>query len=463
MKVLRVVGLVTVLVLLAVVGASAQENTSSQAPGTWSSSINLQNPSLDDATVVITFYDSTGAEALAFTVDPPIPAGGSRSYYLPSQVPGLDDGQYSAVVSSSAPVQVVANASSSSPTTSGAYNGISADRTATSLSFPGLYNNYYGFYSELVIQNTSSDATNVSVSIKQGATEVYSDNFDIPGNASRVLPMQDIATLPSGNTAKFAATVTSNDGKNLAGVANIWSAYKYGEFGDYNGYVSGATVSYAPALYNSYYGFVSALTVMNADSAPADILVTYSNGATETATLAVGQSVEYYQPNNASLPSGNAAGVFSAKVESTNGKLLYTLVNVEDKTKGLLASYNGPSEASETVLAPVVLKEFYNWFSAVTVQNVGSAATNVRITYADAGGSTQEFLNVPANGTINIIQLAAAGCPLPDKSSVAATIESYADSGLTVQPLVAVVQENSETSYTVTKGDYLLAYTAVAQ
>jgi hypothetical protein len=455
--------LVTILVLVSVVGVGAQESTSSKAPGTWASSINLQNPTSTDATVVITFYDSAGNVALDFNVTPDIPANGSRSYYVPAEVPGLADGQYAAAISSSVELQVVANASSSGPATAGAYNGITADQTATSLAFPGLYNNYYGFYSELVIQNTDSASTNVTVSIKQGATEAWSGSFDIPGNASRVLAMADITGLPSGNSAKFAAVVASNDGKNLAAVANIWTDAMYGEFGDYNGYAAGAAAVYAPALYNDYYNFVSALTVMNADTAAADILVTYGNGETETKTLAVGESVEYYQPNNAALPSGNTNGVFSAKVESTNGMNLYALVTVEDKTKGLLASYNCPSESSETILAPVVLKEFYNWFSAATVQNVGAAATNVRITYADASATTQTFTNVPANGTINIIQLAGAGCLLPDGSSVAATIESYAAGGLSAQPLVAVVQENSDTRYASTAGDYLLAYTAVAR
>lgn len=465
MKKIQILALVTILLLTTGVGAaSAQSGTSTKAPGTWSSSINLQNPNSTEATVVITFYDSNGDVALDFPISPNLPAYGSRSYYVPTQVPGLSDGQYSAVVSSNASLQVVANASSISPATAGAYNGISTGEIGDSLAFPGLYNNYYGFYSELVIQNTDSTDTSVTVSLKQGATEAYSTTFAIPGNASRVLALEDITGLTSGNSAKFAATVTSNDSKSLAGVVNVWTGAMYGELSDYNGYVGGTTTVYAPALYKNYYNFVSALTVMNADPSNSNqILVTYSNGVTETKTLGIGESVEYYQPNNTGLPSGNTNGVFSAKIESLSGRNLYALVTVEDKTTGLLASYNCPSQSSNTVLAPVVLKEFYQWFSAVTVQNVGSAATNVRITYADSGSTTQQFTNIPANGTVNIIQLAAAGCLLPDGNSVAATIESYAGGGLTVQPLVAVVQENSSSRYAATPGDYLLAYTAVAQ
>jgi len=467
MKTLRVLGMIIVLTLTIGVGVSADGGPSSKAPGTWSSSINLQNPNSEAAQVVIAFYDSNGLNVLNFDVSPDLPANGSRSYYVPTDITGLSDGQYAVTISSNVELQVVANASSSNPSTTCAYNGISTAQTGTTLAFPGLYNNYYGFYSELVIQNTDSDSTTANVSIKQGATEVYAGSMDIPGNSTRVLAMSDISTLPSGNTAKFAATVTSNNGKNLAGVANNWTSAKYGELSDYNGYVTAAGTVYAPALYNDYYDFVSSLTVMNAGTLSTGILVTYGNGQTETKTLGVGESVEYYQPDNTALPSGDVNGVFSAKIEATtSGGTVYALVNAEDKNKGLLASYNCPTQASTTILAPVVMKEFYQWFSAVTVQNVGTAATNVKITYADTGATVQKWEGtsaVPASGTVNIIQLASAGCSLPDNNSVAATIESYAGGGLTAQPLVAVIQENSDTRYTATAGDYLAAYTAVAQ
>ena len=104
---------------------------------------------------------------------------------------------------------------------------------------------------------------------------------------------------------------------------------------------------------------------------------------------------------------------------------------------------------------PVVLKSFYNWFSAQTVQNVGSASTDITITYAD--GHSKAFTGVPANGTVNIIELDSAGSVLPDGSSISAVITSSGE------PIVAVVQENSEVMYGATPGDYLLAYTGIAQ
>jgi hypothetical protein len=458
-KVSVILFVIMLLSLIVVVSVSAQGSTGSKAPGTWVSSINIQNTGDAQADQVhIKFYDASGNLALDFLVTPAIPKGGSRSLYIPTDVAGLSDGQYSTVIESNQPLQVVANSSSTGPSTAGAYTGFQVDQIGSPLYFPGLYKDYYGFWSELVLQNTSSTQADITIeffSQKTGTKITGADvSTTIPGNASRIFALQDLTSVPSGNTSGLiSAKVTSST--DLAGVANLWSSAFHGEFGDYNGYISGSTsVVYAPALYNNYFSFVSSLTVQNIGTSDANIKVTYSNGTTETKTLNPFQATEYYQPNNSSLPSGNTNGVFSAKVESLNNQPIVVLVNVEDKSKGLLASYNGPSGAATSTGCPVVLKSFYGWFSAQTVQNVGDAKTDITITYA--GGQTKTYKDVAANGTVNIIELDSAGSVLPNTSSVSAVVES---SG---QPIVAVVQEDSKDRYSNTPGDYLLAYTCVS-
>ena len=458
MLLMRAGQLAIILGLLIPVPVSAQGSTGTQAPGTWSSSINLQNTGTSAANVVLNFYDSSGSLVLAFSVTPTIPAGGSRSLFVPTDVTGLADGQFSVVVSSDQPMQAVANSSSSSPATAGAYTGLQVNEVGTNLFFPGLYKSYFGFDSEVALQNTESTDASVTLKFYKQATGGLVATVGpviIPATSTRIFALQDLAGVPSGNTdGLLSAQVTSD--KILAGIANLWSSAFDGEFGDYNGYVSGSTsVVYAPALYNEFFGFVSALTIQNVSSGGnADIKVTYSNGETETKTLLPFQAVEYFQPNNSALPSGNVDGVFSAKIESLNAAPIVALVTVEEKTRGLLASYNGPSLASGTSICPVVLKSFFQWFSAQTVQNVGTAPTDITIEYAT--GESKVFTNVPANGTVNIIELDATGSVLPDGSSVAAEITSSGE------PIVAVVQENSNERYAGTPGDYLLAYTCVS-
>ena len=437
---------------VAPVFAQAEVNATS-APGVWVSSINIQNPSDTEANVVLDFYDANGTKVFTFNVSPPIPAKGSRSLYVPADVAGLASGQFSVVASSNVDINVVVNSSSTAPYTAGAYTGVKSGETGTVLYFPGLYNNYYGFYSELVLQNTGDTTANVSIQFydqRTGAAVGTLVTGTIPLGSSKTFVLSSISGLPSGNAnGLFSAKVTSTNGMMLAGVANIWTAAVHGEFAEYSAFIQGDTSIYVPALYKAYYDFVSSLTIQNLGTASTNVTITYSNGTVDSATIAANQAIELYQPNNPSLPSGNANGVFSAKVTSS-GEPIVALVNIEDKNKGSLASYNGLVGPTNTVLCPVVLKDYYYWFSAETVQNVGTAPTNITITYAN--GMTRVYNNVPPNGTVNIIELANAGSPLPVTSSLAATITS---SG---QPLVAVVQENSNTRYSENPGDYLLSY-----
>jgi len=440
------------ITIIALLLPSSSIFAATSAPGSWVSSINIQNPSETDADVYLDFYNASGTLILNFHVTPVIPAGGSRSLYVPTDVTGLTSGQYSVVANSNTDVNMVVNSSSTTPSTAGAYTGLKNTNIGTTLFFPGLYNNYYGFYSELIIQNAGSSVANISIQFynqKTGAAVGSPYTHSIPVSASAIFTLNLLdPTLPSGNTSGlYSAKVTSDVA--VGGIAGNWSSYKSGEYSAYNAATTGGTTAFVPALYNNYYGFVSSLTVQNIDTAAANVTITYSNSQTETFTLETNQAKEFYQPNNLSLPSGNTAGVFSAKI--TADQEVLALVNVEDKTKGSLASYDGAVEPTNTVTCSVVLKDFYKWFSAETVQNVGTVNTNITVTYAD--GKTRTFNNVPPNGTINVIELDSAGSVLDPTSSLAATFTSSAS------PIVAVVQENSILSYNEVNGDYLLAYT----
>jgi hypothetical protein len=451
-----IVLLLLVAFLVPMTGVKAQDGTQSVtgAPGTWVASINIQNPSTSPAIVNISFYDATGGLALSFDVTPSIPAGGARSLYLPTDVTALGSGQFSAVASSDQPIQTVINLSSTVPYTVDSYVGVS--QGGTKLYFPGAYNNYYGFNSELQLQNAGTDVASVSIQFYNqttGAAVGSPYTSTIPVYATKTFGLAALTpALPSGNTnGLLAAVVTS--GQPLAGIMNSWSAAVHGEFASYNGFVGGGTTAYAPALYREYYGFGSALTVQNIGTGPTNVTVTLSNGKVLTKTaLAQNSSFQWYMPdkNLTGIPSGNTAGVFSAKIVSS-AQPVVALVNSEAKTAGSLAQYDGSNAATATVLCPVVMKAYYQWFSAETVQNVGTLTTDITITYP--GGYHKTATGVLPNGTVNFIELASAGSVLPDLSTLAATITS--SNG---QSLLAVVQENSNERNAAHPGDYLASY-----
>lgn len=445
----RVISLTLALLLVVVLGGSqvfAQGSTNTKVPGSWASSVNLQNLENSNSSVSIEFYDSSGN--LAFTHNDTLASQEGKSYYLPA-LAGLSNGQYAGVVNSTGRVEAVVNSLSSSPSTGYSYNGLTSSQIATNFSFPGLYNNYFGFFSEVVLQNPNNTAATVTLAFNNasGTTNI---NASVPANSSRVFALPDLAQLGSGNTnGLYSLSVTSD--QSLAALANIWSSAQSGQAGSYNSFISGSTTAYAPALYNNYFGFSSALTVQNVSANTATGTVTYSNGQTESFSLTPGASVEYFQPNNTNLPSGNSDGVFSAKVEADND--VVTLVSINQLSTGLFASYNGATSASTTVNVPVALKSYFGYFSAITVQNVGTSSTTATVTFA-TGQSTSAV--IPASGTHNFIQLDSAGDPVPAGTSTSAVVTAD-------QPLVVVVQENSPSSYSATPGDYLFAYTAVAQ
>jgi hypothetical protein len=437
----------------------AQGSEESQAPGSWASSINLQNLENSNNDVSIEFRDSNGNVEFTHT-DTLTPLEG-KSYYLPA-LDDLDSGQYSAVINSTGQLKAVVNSESQSPNTGYSYSGLDHTEIAQNFSFPGLYKDYYGFNSEVVLQNVTSTSASVQLSFKN-ASGSYNDTIEatIPAMSSRVFALQDLTALPAGGAPTsnqpnglYSLVVTSD--QNLAAVANLWTAAYFGEAGSYNSFVGGSTTAYAPALYNNYYNFVSALTVQAITASVGT--VTYSNGVTENFDLAAGESVEYYQPLNTSLPSGNTDGVFSAKVETSNGGEVVTLVTVEDKNQGLLASYNGATSTSDTINVPVALMEYYGYFSALTVQNVGTEPTTLTFEFA-SGETITTPEQVQPNGTFNCIQIAGASCPIASNTTTSAIVTS--SNG---QPLVTVVQENNPTRYQQSGGgDFLFAYTASPQ
>jgi hypothetical protein len=446
--------------------AAAQTN----APGVWSSSINLQNVTTSPATVVITFYNASGNVVTTYT--PSTLAGGEAlSIFVPAITtsPALPSGQYSVVVSSDvqilASVNTASTSSTSAPWTAFAYDGFDSSQAGTTLYFPGNYNNYFNFSSELVVQNTDASTTaTLRGTFRNQSGGVLASNVNlgtVAPNASRTIAMSSVSGLPSGNSAVFSAVITSDENVNLVGVANIWRTSPTNGTASYSGFTGGTTELYPPALYNNYYGFRSALTIQNVSASGNAIgTITYSNGQTVNFNLAGGAAQEYFQPANANLPSGNSAGVFAAKVTTTQGSVV-GLVSLSSATGGPFASYNVPGSASSSVNIPNLLSDYYGYFSAVTVQNAGTTATNVTITYAN--GMTKGPISVPAGGTTNIIHLDGAGDVLPFRTSTSATVTSSNGN-----PLVAVIQHNTSPNVAgynsaKTPSDYLLAVTGVSQ
>jgi hypothetical protein len=459
------------LVLVLALGAStiaAQGQDGTAAPGVWGSAINLQNVGTDTATTTIQFYNADGSLEYTYTPDP-LAVDGSLSIYVPGVVKALASGQYSVVVSSDQPVLATVNTgstnSTSAPWTAYSYEGFDQSQAATTLYFPGNYNNYYNIYSEIVLQNTGTSAATITGQfLKADGTviEAALDMGTIQPNASQVYPMTSLLPAQSGNAnGIFGAVITSSSP--VVGVVNHWRSTPASGTASYSAYTSGSAELYAPSLSNNYYGFGSALTIQNVGTGNAAGTITYSDGTVDTFDLAEGAARSYYQPANAALPSGNVNGVFGAKVVATSGEVVGLVsASIMNGSKGDYASYNAPSVAASSVSIPSVTSDYYGLFSAVTVQNTDDAlATDVTITYAD--GSFRTFTGVAAGDVVNILHLNNTGDILANRTATSAVVTS--SNGVN---LVAVIQQNTASNvagYDASKvpSDFLSAVTGVTE
>jgi hypothetical protein len=415
-RVALAVGLVGALVAAPSLGGShlltnAEAMSTQSVSGTWGSAVTVLNPSTSpgNADVTVDFYNSAGTLVSAATQTATVAPGTTAFWYVPNIV-GLPAGQtYSAVVSASQQVYATVNLGTMAATTpimGETYNGADQLGVATSASVPSVLRNYFGFTSNVVIQNAGSAATNVQLSItgNNGITNFLTPSVNVAANASTIV---DLATLTNLGDGFIGAATAIGGANNIAVISNNYtpselvpSAQPDFLFSSVNAippFASGTT-AFIPGLYRDYYGFFSALLVQNVDTTNADILVTYENGVTESAIGVVpGASHNFFTPNTLGLPTGIHSAVVTA-----GGKKILAQVNVQGKpgtVSGVgLASYSGSTGGTLNVFAPGLLKNYFTFNSALTIQNVDTVsapAGSITVSYSNGATHTNPTALAP--------------------------------------------------------------------
>lgn len=153
---------------------------------------------------------------------------------------------------------------------------------------------------------------------------------------------------------------------------------------------------------------VSSFTVQNVSTSSATVTVTFiaedgtqtvptelNNSQTNPFTLAAGESFEIYVPGipDTQLPSGRYSVMVSADQQ------IVAIANlVGQGTVNFNGSYSGFSSGAAPFYLPSVVYNYYGWYSLISVQNVGSAATDVTVTITCSDGTvgTLTQSNVPS-------------------------------------------------------------------
>lgn len=402
--------------------------------GPYTSAFTVQNLEAQEGTCQYSLYDATGTEAFTSALTPIL---ANKSVFVYVGGLAVSSATYSAVISCDVNAAAVSNYTGSGGAYAASYAGVPAEKTAATVSFPGLYKNYYQYYTNVVVQNAGNASVNATMKIYNGATLVDSETKAIPANASVVFDQQARAGLADG----IYAGVVEATGP-VAAMVNVWNGV--GQQYAYNGFIGGSAVAYSPVLMKSYYGFNTALTVQNVGDAPVNVTVTYSNGATNTKPIPAKASQLFYTPNEAGIPN---SWLGAAKIEATGGNIV-ALINESD-VNNRAASYTAFPAGGKTSNAPIVLRNYYSYSTSVTCQNLSATATDITATYSNGVIETK---NAPANSTALFYQPNTAG--LADNFNGSATFTA-------VQDIVCVVNENQVLN--PEQKDFLLTYEGIVQ
>jgi len=362
---------------------------------------------------------------------------------------GIAAGSYSGVVSCDQQVAAVANFSDADSGAS--YSGIGTP--ATTWYAPGIYDNYYNYYSNIVVQNATASPVNITVDIYAPGSAVpvkTQTANNVPAYASVNFEQEGAAEL-SDNVA-YSAKITGTG--NIAPIVNIYGLGAVNnQLYSYNPFSAGATKFYAPVIMNNYYGNYTAIAVQNVGTAAASVTITYGTGQTWSGIIAVNSAESRYTPLDTGGSAAYPGFLTSATIESTNGQPIVVVVN-ESNSYNRAASYSGFPSGSTTARAPIVMKRYYGYNTSITCQNIGTSATTMTLQYAGvAGSNTSPSIGV---GGTHMFYQPTDGL-IGDNFIGSATITSSGGNNI-----VCVVNEDrNEAPYQTQLNDFQYAYNAI--
>lgn len=423
------------------------------------SSFTVQNVGTGPATVVVTFYDEAGnaitpnplngGKSNPFTLNP----GESFEVYLPG-IPGLANGRYSVVISSDQPVVAIANLigqnTAGTVFYNGSYSGASAG--ATTMYLPAIVRAYYGWNSLISIQNVGAAPTDITVTYTCGASTYTHTKTGLAPGASVHFDLETSPPpgMPTG--CNGSAVVTSSSQPIV--VVDNQTAAGLGYTQSYNGFATGATTIYVPALYNNYYTWSSSLNIRKIGSGSTTVTVTYSDGGISTCNLTDAQpSCLLYMPT-----VHPATGKFAATITSSSLPVV-AIANAANPNKQA-QTYEGFTGGASQVGLPTVMKKYYGWDTSFTCQNVGTVSTSLNISYQNytANAYNTDVKFGPAQGildpgeSIEIYQPSEAFLPNGYRGSV--TVKANAPGA----QIACIVNQTHGANQG--KGDWSMSYSA---
>jgi hypothetical protein len=417
----RVLVLVVLLVLVVVPGAVAHTGVEPVTwSGSWGGSFRVVNLGDDETDVTVTFYcpadamdcgwgdfwgeDSITPSPLGPGLSNPfsLAAGASQLINMDAIDDDLPNGNlYSVVVSAGQPIVVLPADPAGWQYGSDYYyngsHGSSVDLGQTAVYLPSVSNDFYDWYSHLSIQNLTGTTVDVTVEFfEQGSDDCIASasKADVPDYSSWQLAVDDPAIDPPLPKDYNGSAVVSADGA-IAVINNDYNqTFTPGANQVYSGfpYEAGAYTVYCPALYDSYWGWISSVNVQNVGDEEATVDYWYSDNIHEQESI----------PQNAALlkvyMNGEHAEVFGLRLESDEPIVAVASASVGAPSQ----TYECTAAFSNHLYTPVAMKKYEGKYNtAIQVQNLDpDTAADICIEYEGYESYPDCYEDVPGNGVV---------------------------------------------------------------
>lgn len=188
----------------------------------------------------------------------------------------------------------------------------------------------------------------------------------VPANGSKTY-------FPISNVSNgFSGSIVVSSSKKIAAISNILSS-NFSAGASYVGRDAGNTTVRLPLLNKANSGFNTWFSVQNAGTADATVNVAYSDGVTASATVKPGAAKVFYQAQE-----NHTAKVFAGTVTSTQP----LVAAVIQESSSIMFAYTGFTGAgSTTPVFPLINANNSGFITGLQIQNAGSAATDVTVSY----------------------------------------------------------------------------------
>lgn len=308
----------------------------------------------------------------------------------------------------------------------------------------------------LKIQNLSDTATaaiTLNFYAEGSSTAVATVPGTIPAKGSVTY-----APLPTEVPSSFKGSAIISSDQPVAAVVNIASPNLAATFGGggYTGFTAGAKKFFLPLVFREFFTFSSFFSVQNIGDSPTTVTVDFvgTNGAgavtkSQSQTIQPNTSFEFNQDSFAELGT-NFTG--AATITSTTEDVVAAVMQV---SSGQILGYGGFAAGATNPVMPIIQANRFGYFTGANIQNVGTAATDVTVTFSPAlengvpvGTECTETITVQPGAKVPFAQYALR----PGSRGTNAGTDNCADGvgflgsgrvtgNTTSQPLVAAVNQ----------------------